>query len=122
MTRTGRSDIWLPIQEGGSAADKVLISHYALDPANKGSKVIPVDLTKAQIEQSPSLATDRPVSRQYEGDYYSYYGWPGYWGGPCTSSEKPVAPNGAKNRTENASAMIECIALNVKTPSKMESG
>ncbi len=59
----------------------VLISPYALDPANEGSKVIPVDLTKAQIEGSPSLDTDRPVSRQYELDYYSYYGWPGYWGG-----------------------------------------
>lgn len=60
----------------------VLISPYALDPANEASKVIPVDLTKTQIEKSPSLDTDRPVSRQYEGDYYSYYGWPGYWGGP----------------------------------------
>jgi hypothetical protein len=30
--------------------------------------------------------------------------------------------NGAKNRTENASAMLEFIALNVKTPSKMEFG
>lgn len=62
----------------------VLISPYALDPANEGRKVIPVDLTKTQIEKSPALATDRPVSRQYDGDYYSYYGWPGYWGGPYT--------------------------------------
>jgi uncharacterized protein YrrD len=59
----------------------VLISPYALDPASEGSKVIPVDLTKAQIEKSPSLDTHKPVSRQYEYDYYSYYGWPGYWGG-----------------------------------------
>jgi uncharacterized protein YrrD len=60
---------------------RVLISPYALDPADKNAKVIPVDLTRTQIEKSPPLATDRPVSRQYEGDYYSYYGWPGYWGG-----------------------------------------
>ena len=59
----------------------VLISPYALDPANESRKVIPVDLTKTQIEKSPSLASDKPVSRQYELDYYSYYGWPGYWGG-----------------------------------------
>ena len=63
---------------------QVLISPYALEPANERSEVIPVDLTKSQIEQSPSLAVDRPVSRQYESDYYSYYCWPGYWGGPYT--------------------------------------
>jgi hypothetical protein len=69
---------------GWLSGRQVLISPYALDPANKISKVIPVDLTRAQIEKSPALETDRPVSRQYEGDYYSYYGWPGYWGGPYT--------------------------------------
>ena len=64
---------------GGS---QVLISPYALDPARKDDQVIPVDLTKKQIENSPSLDTDKPVSRQYEIQYYSFYGWPAYWGGP----------------------------------------
>lgn len=74
---------YLVADTGGWLIDRqVLISPYALDPANEGRKVIPVDLTKTQIEKSPSLITDRPVSRQYEADYYSYYGWPGYWGGP----------------------------------------
>jgi hypothetical protein len=77
---------------GWLSGQQVLISPYALDPANEGRKVIPVDLTKAQIEKSPALATDRPVSRQYEGDYYSYYGWPGYWGGayPWGGSVYPI--------------------------------
>jgi len=61
---------------------QVLISPYALDPARKVDRVIPVDLTKQQIENSPSLETDKPVSRQYEIQYYSFYGWPAYWGGP----------------------------------------
>jgi len=60
----------------------VLISPYALDPASTDDKVIPVDLTKKQIENSPSLDTDKPVSRQYEMLYYPYYGWPAYWDGP----------------------------------------
>ncbi len=70
----------------------VLISPYALDPANEGSKVIPVDLTKAQIERSPALYTDKPVSRQYEWEYYSYYGWSAYWDGayPWGSSAYPI--------------------------------
>ena len=61
---------------------QVLISPYALDPARKDDKAIPVDLTKKQIENSPSWDADKPVSRQYEMQYYSYYDWPAYWGGP----------------------------------------
>ena len=44
-------------------------------------KIIPVELTKQQIENAPALETERPVSRQYELDYYSFYGWPAYWDG-----------------------------------------
>jgi hypothetical protein len=61
---------------------QVLISPYSLDPARQNDQVIPVDLTKKQIENSPSLDTHKPVSRQYEILYYSFYGWPAYWGGP----------------------------------------
>jgi len=60
---------------------QVLISPYALDPARTDDKVIPVDLAREQIENSPSLDADKPVSRQYEMQYYPYYGYPGYWGG-----------------------------------------
>ena len=51
---------------GWLSGRRVLISPYALDPANEGGKIIPVDLTKCRIQGSPSLDTDRPVSRQYE--------------------------------------------------------
>jgi len=34
------------------------------------------------IEDSPSLNSDKPVSRQFEDAHYGYYGWPNYWGGP----------------------------------------
>jgi uncharacterized protein YrrD len=61
---------------------KVLISPYALDRVNADQKQINVDLTTKQIEESPSLEADKPVSRQYENAYYGYYGWPGYWYGP----------------------------------------
>lgn len=61
---------------------KVLISPYALMAINPGEKNIAVDLTKAQIQKSPSLNSDKPVSQQFEEDYYGYYGWPSYWNGP----------------------------------------
>ena len=43
--------------------------------------VLRVNLTRKQIEDSPSIETHRPVSRQYEEEYHSYYGWPAYWEG-----------------------------------------
>jgi sporulation protein YlmC with PRC-barrel domain len=49
---------------------------------NKENRDIAVNLTKKQIENSPPLNTDKPVSRQYETSYYGYYGWAPYWGGP----------------------------------------
>jgi hypothetical protein len=61
---------------------QVLISPYALAAVNKEEQHISIDLTKKQIEDGPSLNTDKPVSRQFEQDYYGYYGYPMYWGGP----------------------------------------
>jgi uncharacterized protein YrrD len=61
---------------------QVLISPYALVSASKEEQHITIDLTKKQIEDSPSLISDKPVSRQFEQAYYGYYGWPNYWGGP----------------------------------------
>jgi hypothetical protein len=40
-----------------------------------------VNLTRKQIEDSPSIDTHKPVSRQYEEEYHRYYGWPYYWQG-----------------------------------------
>ena len=61
---------------------QVLISPYALIAVNKEAELIDIDLTKKQIEDSPSFDSDKPVSRQFEESYYGYYGWPAYWGGP----------------------------------------
>jgi sporulation protein YlmC with PRC-barrel domain len=60
---------------------QVLISPYALAAASKAEQHIAIDLTKKQIEDSPSLERDKPVSRQFEETYYGYYGMPLYWGG-----------------------------------------
>ena len=60
---------------------QVLISPYALSDINHELQHINVKLTKAQIKDSPSLDSDKPVSKQFEESYYDYYGWPYYWGG-----------------------------------------
>lgn len=60
---------------------QVLISPYALVAAIKEEEHIAIDLSRKQIEDSPSLNSDKPVSRQFEESYYQYYHWPMYWGG-----------------------------------------
>jgi uncharacterized protein YrrD len=60
---------------------QVLISPYALGAVNRPDHLITVGLTKDQIEASPALDSDKPVSRQFEEAYYGYYEWPTYWSG-----------------------------------------
>ena len=69
---------------------QVLMSPYALAAVNKEEQNIAIDLTKKQIEDSPSLDSDKPVSRQFELAYYGYYGWPMYWGGPYMWGSYPT--------------------------------
>lgn len=65
---------WLPGRQ-------VLISPYALGCPEPAGRVLRVDLTRKQIEGCPSIANHKPVSRQYEEDYFRYYNWPFYWQG-----------------------------------------
>ncbi|MEO6000229.1 MAG: PRC-barrel domain-containing protein [Chitinophagaceae bacterium] len=59
---------------------KVLISPEALLQCDWENETFPVNLTKEQIEKSPSIDTDQPVSRQQEMELYSHYPWTNYWG------------------------------------------
>jgi hypothetical protein len=60
---------------------QVLISPYSLGRFQKTNKTLLVNLTREQIENSPSIDSHKPVSRQYEEEYYRYFGWPNYWQG-----------------------------------------
>jgi hypothetical protein len=43
--------------------------------------VLPVALAKNNIEDSPPLAADEPVSRQHELELYKHFRWQPYWDG-----------------------------------------
>jgi hypothetical protein len=68
---------------------QVLISPYALDGVMKEEQTIAVNLTKKQIEDSPSLDSDKPVSRQFDEVYYGYHAFPTYWSGPYMWGSSP---------------------------------
>jgi hypothetical protein len=59
----------------------VLISPYAFGSLHQAGKLLLVNLSRKQIEDSPSIDLHKPLSRQYEEEYYRYYGWPSYWEG-----------------------------------------
>ena len=59
----------------------VLISPHAFGNFYEDGDCLLVNLTRQQIENSPPIELHKPVSRQYEEEYYRYYGWPSYWDG-----------------------------------------
>jgi hypothetical protein len=67
----------------------VLISPYCLESVNREKQEVRVELSKKEIEESPSIMTHEPVSDQFEGLYNGYYGYPNYWGGPYMWGANP---------------------------------
>lgn len=84
---------------------KVLISPKSSGKPDFEKEELPVGLTKDQIENSPEIQEDMPVSRQKELELVQYYGWPEYWAGPgsyITGSNPmpPYMPDKAKKEIE----------------------
>lgn len=81
---------------------KVLISTSVLDAADWNAGELPVNLTQEQVRRSPSVDTEKAVTREEEAGLQAHYGWPAYWmgagylGGPLASPvgvvETPVYP------------------------------
>lgn len=66
------TDHWLP-------GRKVLVPPRALRKPNRAGFTFPVALTREQVEKSPDIDTDKPVSRQHELDLHNNFSWPFYW-------------------------------------------
>lgn len=67
---------------------KVLISPASIDRSRSAEAAISVNLSRKQVAQSPDVDTEKPVSRQYEEAYASYYGYPYYW----AAAPVPIPP------------------------------
>ncbi len=59
----------------------VLLSPHSFGNLDQLERTLNIQLTKKQIEKSPSIESHLPVNRQFERDYYAYYGYPAYWDG-----------------------------------------
>lgn len=57
---------------------QVLLSPHALLDVPGYKRSVVINLTKKQIEASPSPEKDNVITWQFEQDYYAYYDWPAY--------------------------------------------
>jgi len=79
---------------------KVLIPLIELEKPDRSTRLFHVDLTKKQIEESPPLSEDQPVSRQYEKISCLYFGWPAYWAGDDLENTA-LTPSGVFRKRED---------------------
>lgn len=123
---TGR---WLP-------GKRVLIAPDAFDELNWAVGRFPVKLTQDQVRNSPDIAEDVPVSRQWEKDLHSYYGWAPYWDlypvghdpiplfPPSPESDRPSVSSAREHGDPHLRSMREVhgydIAFSVGTAGQVE--
>ncbi len=62
---------WLP-------GRRVLLASAAVASIDEDAKTVETGLTRQQIEQSPPVQEDQPVSQQLEMALQRHYGWPAY--------------------------------------------
>ena len=64
------------------ASRRVLLSPASVVAEALAVGPLPVALTREQVERSPDVDTEKPVSRQYEIAHSLHYGYDTYWSGP----------------------------------------
>lgn len=57
----------------------VLLAPQAVREPDMVNRLLPVQLSKAQVENSPDIDLARPIERAMEERLYRHYGWEPYW-------------------------------------------
>jgi uncharacterized protein YrrD len=89
---------YLVVDTGGwLSGRRVLIAPRLLGQVDGVESHIAVNLTRAQVEQSPPIEAGRPLSRQYEEAWHRHYGLQGYWLAPeaVAFGAMPAVPSAA---------------------------
>lgn len=73
---------YLVVRTGGWLLGReVLIAPSVVRGLNVAREQIAVDLTREQVEKSPPVDSEQPVSHHYESRLHNHYGWTPYWAG-----------------------------------------
>ena len=97
---------YMAVNTGGrKPGRRVLISMAALGKPDWEKRAFPVNLTVAQVRNSPQRDIGDSVSRQHEDDLHKHYAWPIYWsGGFYVPSGYATAMTPTAARSKKASA------------------
>jgi sporulation protein YlmC with PRC-barrel domain len=57
----------------------VLISPLSVEAVSWETRQIRLSIDREKVEKSPDIDYHKPISRQQEAEYHSYYGYPYYW-------------------------------------------
>ena len=90
---------------------RVLISPVAVGEVRAEEQAIFIELTRAQIETSPPLDPDQPVSRCYEEAYYRHYDWPLYWEEDRRSGVGPAQRSQQEKRLQRTARVEGCLSV-----------
>jgi hypothetical protein len=89
---------WLVVDTGTWLKDrKVLLHPSAIDKADVPVRALLVKLTRDEVEKSPGIVNDEPVSLQMEYDLYGYYRVDPMWGGGYYGSNAIASPMSGPN-------------------------
>lgn len=102
---------------------RVLVSPHAIESFDWAGHRLHIGLTREQVENSPPVSADQPVSRELEASLYLHYGYPAYWSGPgpfgagglpmapglAAPPEEPFAQAPASVEAENREAMERAL-------------
>ena len=84
---------WLVIDCGTwLTGRKALIHPSAISRTDLEQRQFVVSLTKAQVEKSPELAGDQPVSLQMRNQLCTHYRWDPLWSGPYLDATPGAMP------------------------------
>lgn len=93
---------WVVVHTGSwLLGRKVLLPLSALGKPDQKARNFSVKITKKQVQESPDVATDLPVSRHLEAHVYHYYDWNPYWRSGFSSMANAVGTPVYIPRTED---------------------
>jgi hypothetical protein len=100
---------------------QVLISPVAFNRLERAPRRFHVNLTKEAVQSSPSVETDKPVSRQFDWDYFSYFGnsccrgQSGLWGTVVHSN----LLSATQSRNERAECSVKPNDIHLRSASEV---
>lgn len=104
---------YLVVDTGGWLTDrKVLVSPVAVEALDPDEERMHLTISKQQLEDSPGLGDNQPVSRQIEARLAEYYTWPVYWGpqaivGPPAVAENLRASGAPERQVQQSPAQVQ---------------